>query len=196
MVSTHPATRPLAVGLAVAMGLTISLIGRADAAPVESSGLKQATDETTAPPEASSPQETAAERYTRAMLIGYAAAEAGDFHTALINFRRALEARPGDHYALAAIANMEAYIAVERAEAAKRQRILDLGNTLSEAVAIRDWSCAVATVDELITLVPPNSLERAELVTYRGELSGFLEARDTVENWSTVCPGWLASEGE
>ena len=197
MVSIHPATRTLAMGLALAMGLTVSLARRAAAAPGEASGLKQAAEAgTTATPDPAPTQETAAERYTRAMLIGYGAAEAGDFHTALINFRRALAARPGDRYALAAIANMEAYIAVERAEAAKRQRILDLGSTLSEAVAIRDWSCAAVTVDELITLVSPNSLERAELVTYRGELSGFLDARDTVENWSTVCPGWLASEGE
>jgi hypothetical protein len=119
----------------------------------------------------------------------------GDFHTALINFRRALEARPGDHYALAAIANMEAYIAVERAEAAKRQRILDLGNTLSEAVAIRDWSCAVATGMNSITLVPqfPGAGRAGHL---SGRTVRVLEARDTVENWSTVCPGWLASEGE
>lgn len=172
-------------GLAIALGLIAALAiteARADI------GLKQ-VEETTPP--AATPTETAAERYTRAMLIGYAAAEAGDFHTALINFRRALEARPGDRYALAAIANMEAYIAVERAEAAKRQRILDLQGILAEAVTIRDWSCAAASVDELIMLVPPNSLERAQLVTYRGELSGFIEARDTVENWSTVCPGWL-----
>ncbi|MEM9008701.1 MAG: hypothetical protein AAGE59_34975, partial [Cyanobacteria bacterium P01_F01_bin.86] len=40
----------------------------------------------------------ASNAYTDAMLIGYAAAEAGDYQTALINFQRALEARPGDKY--------------------------------------------------------------------------------------------------
>ncbi|MDA0267002.1 MAG: hypothetical protein O2890_02720 [Cyanobacteria bacterium] len=127
--------------------------------------------------------------YTEAMLMGYTAAEVRDWHTALINFRRALAARPGDRYALAAIANMEAYIADERLIAARRQRAIDLQATLAEAVAIGDWACAAASVDELITLVPPNSLDRARLVTYRGEVTGFIEARDRVENWSTVCPG-------
>jgi hypothetical protein len=127
--------------------------------------------------------------YTEAMLMGYTAAEARDWHTALINFRRALAARPGDRYALAAIANMEAYIADQRLLAARRQRAIDLQATLAEAVAIGDWACAAASVDELVTLVPPNSLDRAQLVTYRGEITGFIEARDRVENWSTVCPG-------
>jgi hypothetical protein len=127
--------------------------------------------------------------YTEAMLMGYSAAEVRDWHTALINFRRALAARPGDRYALAAIANMEAYIAQERILAARRQRAIDLQATLADAVAIGDWACAAASVDELVTLVPPNSLDRARLVTYRGEITGFIEARDRVENWSTVCPG-------
>ncbi|NJN22021.1 MAG: hypothetical protein HC812_13630 [Leptolyngbya sp. RL_3_1] len=127
--------------------------------------------------------------YTEAMLMGYSAAEVRDWHTALINFRRALAARPGDLYALAAIANMEAYIADERERAARRQRAIDLQGTLAEAVAIGDWACAAATVDELTTYFPANSLDRARLVTYRGEITGFIEARDRVENWSTVCPG-------
>ncbi len=142
-----------------------------------------------AAPRVNTEANTRAESYTRAMEIGYAAAEARDYHTALINFRRALEARPGDRYALAAIANMESYIAQQRAEAAKRQRAMDLQSLLTRAVNVRDWACAAASLDELITLVPPNSLDRAQLVTYRGEVAGFLEARDTVENWSGVCPG-------
>ncbi len=127
--------------------------------------------------------------YTEAMLMGYTAAEVRDWHTALINFRRALAARPGDRYALAAIANMEAYIADERLIAARRQRFIDLQATLAEAVAIGDWACAAASVDELTTYYPANSLDRARLVTYRGEITGFIEARDRVENWSSVCPG-------
>jgi tetratricopeptide (TPR) repeat protein len=132
---------------------------------------------------------TPADNYTRAMLIGYAAAEQRDYHTALINFRRALAARPGDRYALAAIANMEAYIAQEREAERRRQRAIDLQATLAVAVEFRDWACAAAAVDELITLVPANSLERASLVAYRGEIAGFLNARDGVDAWSTVCPG-------
>ena len=127
--------------------------------------------------------------YTEAMLIGYAATEVGDYQTALINFRRALEERPGDRYALAAIANMETYIAQQRAEAERRQRFLDLQDTLDFAIEASDWACAAATVDELITLVPTESLERARLVAYRGELSALIDARVDVNNWSTVCPG-------
>jgi Tfp pilus assembly protein PilF len=44
------------------------------------------------------------------MEVGYAAFEQGDYQTALINFRRALQARPGDRYATDAIANTEAII--------------------------------------------------------------------------------------
>ena len=48
--------------------------------------------------------------YTASMEVGYAAFEQEDYQTALINFRRALQARPGDRYATDAIANTEATI--------------------------------------------------------------------------------------
>ncbi|MEL6380972.1 MAG: hypothetical protein AAFQ89_00575 [Cyanobacteria bacterium J06626_18] len=127
--------------------------------------------------------------YTEAMLAGYAAAEIEDYQTALINFQRALEERPGDRYALAAIENMEAYIAQQRAEAERRRRFADLQQTLDQSIQASDWACAAVTVDELVTLVPPESLERARLVAYRGELSNLIDARADVNNWSTVCPG-------
>jgi len=127
--------------------------------------------------------------YTQAMLIGYAATEQEDYQTALINFRRALEARPGDRYALAAIANIESYIAQQRQEIARQQRLATLRQRVDTAVSAQDWACAAATVDEMITLVPQNSLERSRLVTYRGELSSLLDARENIDQWSTVCPG-------
>jgi tetratricopeptide (TPR) repeat protein len=127
--------------------------------------------------------------YTQAMLIGYAAAEQNDYQTALINFRRALAARPGDRYALAAIANMEAYIAQQRQEALRQQRLGALRERLEAAVEARDWACAASTVDEMITLVPEDSLQRSRLVTYRGEVSVFVDSRSDIEQWSTVCPG-------
>ncbi|MBE9098449.1 hypothetical protein [Vacuolonema iberomarrocanum] len=46
--------------------------------------------------------------YTESMEVGYAAFEQEDYQTALINFRRALQARPGDRYATDAIATTEA----------------------------------------------------------------------------------------
>ncbi|MEQ9232576.1 hypothetical protein [Coleofasciculus sp. E2-BRE-01] len=48
--------------------------------------------------------------YTQYMLIGYAAFDQGDYQTALINFKRALDERPGDSYATKAIENTEAMI--------------------------------------------------------------------------------------
>jgi tetratricopeptide (TPR) repeat protein len=134
-------------------------------------------------------KQTAAQRYTQAMLVGYAAADQGDYHTALINFRRALKARPGDRYARAAIRNMEAFIAQERAEAAKRAEIDRLEGTLARAVAANDWACAAASVDRLVELVPPTSTDRARLVAYRGELTGLIQSRDNLDQWSTICPG-------
>ncbi|MEQ9670221.1 hypothetical protein [Coleofasciculus sp. G2-EDA-02] len=53
---------------------------------------------------------TAKRDYTQYMLIGYAASDQGDYQTALINFKRALNERPGDTYATKAIENTEAII--------------------------------------------------------------------------------------
>lgn len=127
--------------------------------------------------------------YTSYMLTAYAAAENGDYNTALINFRRALAARPGDRYATAGIRNMETYLARERAEAAKQAEIAQRQATLKQAVSQTDWACAAASVDRLIQLVPPDSPERSSLIAYRGELSGFIQARANLDQWSTVCPG-------
>lgn len=127
--------------------------------------------------------------YTNSMLAAYAAAEQKDYHTALINFRRALAARPGDRYATAGIRNMETYIAQERAEAAKQVEILQRQELLTQAVAASDWACAAASVDRLVVLIPPDSSDRARLIAYRGELTGFIQARANLDQWSTVCPG-------
>jgi len=134
-------------------------------------------------------KQNAAQTYTQAMLAGYNATESRDYHTALINFRRALAVRPGDRYATAAIRNMETYIAQQRAEAAKQAEIARLQTTLAEAVGANDWACAAASVDRLVTLVPPASTDRARLIAYRGELRGFIQSRDNLEQWSTICPG-------
>ncbi|MEM6503319.1 MAG: tetratricopeptide repeat protein [Cyanobacteria bacterium P01_C01_bin.89] len=52
--------------------------------------------------------------FDRHMEIGYDATERGDYQTALINFRRALEVRPMDPYATQAARNVQTYI--ERGE--------------------------------------------------------------------------------
>ncbi|HSM83413.1 MAG TPA: hypothetical protein VLS96_17130 [Nodosilinea sp.] len=134
-------------------------------------------------------KQSRSQSYTTAMLSGYSAAERQDYHTALINFRRALAARPGDRYAIAGIRNMEAYIAIERREAAKLAEIEQRQALLTRAVAANDWACAAASVDRLVVLVPPTSADRARLIAYRGELTGFIEARANLDQWSTVCPG-------
>lgn len=48
--------------------------------------------------------------YDRYMRIGYDATERGDYQTALINFRRALDERPGDEYATQAVRNVQTFI--------------------------------------------------------------------------------------
>lgn len=127
--------------------------------------------------------------YTQAMLVGYAAAEQGDYHTALINFRRALAERPGDRYALAAIDNMQTYITREREEARKRAEIARLQDVLSRAVQSNDWACAATSVDRLVQLVPPDSVDRDRLIAYRGEIGGLIESRANLDQWSTICMG-------
>ena len=54
--------------------------------------------------------------YTQVMNIGYSADAQGDYHTALINFRRALIERPGDEYALGAIRNVEGKLYTQQME--------------------------------------------------------------------------------
>ena len=127
--------------------------------------------------------------YTQAMLAGYAAAEVGNYEVALVKFQQALTERSGDKYALAAIANMETYIRRRRELAARRQRMIDLQGLVDTAIQSKDWACAATSIDELMTLVPANSLDRSRLVAYRGELSALLDARADIEHWSTVCPG-------
>ncbi|NEQ43231.1 MAG: hypothetical protein F6K00_06585 [Leptolyngbya sp. SIOISBB] len=174
--------------MALVLGGSVgSPVAIADGIPGVTLGTETGADPT--PADDATVTDAASDRYTQAMLVGYAAAEQGDYQTALINFRRALAERPGDVYALRAIANVESYLAAERREIARQQRLAALQLQVEAAVAVNDWACAAATVDEMITLVPANSLERSRLVTYRGELSSLLDARSDIEQWSSVCPG-------
>lgn len=122
--------------------------------------------------------------YTRAMNLGYTYSGEADYQTALINFRRALAQRPGDVYAINAIANMEYYIERDRV-AALQAEVDTLYARLSLAAETKDWVCVVATVDELIPYT--EGLERERLTGYRSQLTGVLESRTDVEFWSTVC---------
>ncbi len=122
--------------------------------------------------------------YTRAMNLGYTYANQFDYQTALINFRRALEERPEDVYAINAIANMEDFI--ERNRLAAIQAEVDkLQSRLNLAAQTKDWVCVVTTVDALIPYT--EGLERARLTGYRSQLTGVLDSRTDVEFWSTVC---------
>lgn len=51
------------------------------------------------------------DEYHQIMMVGYSAYRQGDYQTALINFRRALDMKPGDELATQAIQNTEAAIA-------------------------------------------------------------------------------------
>ncbi len=131
-------------------------------------------------------KQTAEDNYTRYMRLGYAYTNQFDYNTALINFRRALAARPGDPYAATAVANTEFYL--ERDRAARRQREIDrLEARLATAGEQNDWVCAAATIDELIKYTEPDSFERRRLQGYRGELTGLMDARANLDSWSTVC---------
>ena len=48
--------------------------------------------------------------FTQYMLAGYAATNERDYQTALTNFRRALQLRPGNPYATRAISNVQGYL--------------------------------------------------------------------------------------
>ncbi|MEA5450658.1 hypothetical protein VB780_18915 [Leptolyngbya sp. CCNP1308] len=171
----------IAVGLALGATLFSGGLGSALAKESASSTAEAALE--------SRLKQTRSQSYRYAMLAGYSATERGDYHTALINFRRALTYRPGDRYATAGIRNMQTYIAQERAEAAKQAEIVQRQATLAAAVEASDWACAAASVDRLVVLVPPTSADRARLIAYRGELAGFIQARANLDQWSTVCPG-------
>lgn len=65
------------------------------------------------PPENNSPENSATPAqttpYDRYMQAGYAAVQAKNYESALLNFRRALDERPNDPYAQRAIENVERY---------------------------------------------------------------------------------------
>ncbi|WP_163667879.1 hypothetical protein [Adonisia turfae] len=122
--------------------------------------------------------------YTQAMNLGYTYANQFDYQTALIIFRRALEERPDDVYALNAIANMEYYIKRNRLDAIQAE-VDTLQARLNLAAQTKDWVCVTATVDELIPYA--EGLERERLTGYRSQLTGVLDSRTDVEFWSTVC---------
>jgi tetratricopeptide (TPR) repeat protein len=174
-------------GLTIGLSMVIASLGLAVPHNTQSAYAVSASSPDA--PIGTSVTKASREAYTRAMLIGYAAAEQGDYHTALINFRRALAARPGDKYALAAIDNMQTYIAQARAEARKQAEIARLQDMLSRAVQNSDWACAANSVERLVRLVPPDSVDRDRLIAYRGEIGGLIESRANLEQWSTVCLG-------
>ena len=124
--------------------------------------------------------------FSQLMDVGYRASAQGDFNTALINFRRALELRPNEPYASAAADNMAFYI--EHARMSARQWEIDqLETRLANARAQKDWVCAATTIDQLTMYTESGSLNRERLIGHRGEISGLLDARMDFDSWSTVC---------
>jgi tetratricopeptide (TPR) repeat protein len=163
-------------GLSLSL-ITLGLTGTLGLSPGLSTPVETGAKETETAPE---------DAFSRAMRIGYAATAQRDYHTALINFRRALQLNPDDPYAQAAVENVEFYIERDRMAIIQRE-INALETRLAAANEAKDWVCAAATVDELITYTESNSLNRQRLLGYRGELSGLLDARANLAAWSTVC---------
>ena len=136
--------------------------------------------------EAAAPEIKNALTFKQLMDLGYAASAQGDFHTALINFRRALVLQPNQPYAIAAADNMAYYI--EHARISTRQReISQLESRLANATAQKDWVCAATTIDQLTMYTQPGSLNRERLIGQRGDVSVMLDARLNFDAWSTVC---------
>ena len=136
-------------------------------------------------------QREKATAYRRYMQLGYAANKQRDYATALSSFQAALKIRPGDPYATRAIRNVRGYVRrnqlVAASNVARQKRADALGQQLQQAATAQDWQCAVAVIDNLIPLVPANSLKRAELIAYRSRLQGLIGAEANINRWSTVC---------
>lgn len=64
--------------------------------------------------------------YDTAMRVGYDETHARDYQSALINFSRALQLRPGDTFASQAVRNVRAYIAAQKGEALPQIEQADL----------------------------------------------------------------------
>jgi hypothetical protein len=151
------------------------------------------TPATAAPTKAQQAQEQRAKdaSYRRYMRLGYAANKQRDYQTAQSSFQAALKARPGDPYATKALRNVRGYVRrnqlIQAANVARQKRADALTQTLQQATTGQDWQCAVAVIDNLIPLLPANSLKRAELLTYRSRLQGLIGAEANLTRWSTVC---------
>lgn len=67
--------------------------------------------------QAAAPSGSQSLEYNRYMQAGYNATQKNDYASALLNFKRALDERPDDTYAIQAIRNVEGYLARDRAAA-------------------------------------------------------------------------------
>jgi tetratricopeptide (TPR) repeat protein len=146
---------------------------------------------TAATQQAQQQQRAKAASYRRYMQLGYAANKQRDYQTAQSSFQAALQIRPGDPYATKALRNVRGFVRrnelIQAANVARQKRADALGQTLQQATAGQDWQCAVAVIDNLIPLLPANSLKRAELLAYRSRLQGLIGAEANLTRWSTIC---------
>ncbi len=95
----------------------------------------------------------AASTYDKYMRIGYAATTRRNYKTALINFRKALQLRPKDRYALQAISNVSLY-----AKALRGDRITyvprNTGSPDNKRGGATRGSCSSLSEKSLLALVP------------------------------------------
>jgi len=82
---------------------------------------------------------SSADTYDRAMRIGYTASQHRDYQTALINFKRALQQRPGDPYATKAIQNVQRYLLVQQGAASAPWSKPALPPSEVPAVLLQQW---------------------------------------------------------
>ncbi len=101
--------------------------------------------------------------FDRYMQRGYQLTAKRDYQSALVNFRRALSLRPGNRYALAAISNVEAYIARDRYAAQSSNRLTFVPTNRGMpgqrvAGATRFGECTQGSLTKIVALVPDNNL--------------------------------------
>ena len=96
----------------------------------------------------------AASTYNKYMSIGYAATNRRDYKTALINFRRALQLRPNNKYAVQAINNVSSYAkALRSSKIAYVPRNTGAPDRTGSGGA-RGGNCSNRSGKSLIALVP------------------------------------------
>lgn len=134
--------------------------------------------------------------YDRYMEAAYTATQQRDYETALLYFRRALDERPNDSYAIQAIRNIGSYRQEDSEEASSSEQAQPSPNSTSnpqaesnspQATASLNQEQAIALIDQWLQakqqiFAPPFNQQLAETLT-TGELYNTLVSTEGVMSW-------------